>query len=176
MNFQTQVLLDQPVALRWTLDDKGLAALLSATEAKRWQDMVMVTDRAVCAVTRQRREDGSVVLRIAPDSVLSKGSYVANGVMTQTQRQRSSVLNAVTDKTRWVQPTVLGWSGLIDDGLRDEAKVERRGEALWMIPMRLSPVAAGRRVVVPWPLVRIDRKSTRLNSSHIPLSRMPSSA
>ena len=26
------------------------------------------------------------------------------------------------------------------------------------------------------PIMRIDRKSTRLNSSHIPLSRMPSSA
>ena len=28
----------------------------------------------------------------------------------------------------------------------------------------------------PWNLVHTDRKSTRLNSSHIPLSRMPSSA
>ena len=29
---------------------------------------------------------------------------------------------------------------------------------------------------VPPRLVSLDRKSTRLNSSHIPLSRMPSSA
>ena len=36
----------------------------------------------------------------------------------------------------------------------------------------LAITAAGR---VGWPLVK-DRKSTRLNSSHIPLSRMPSSA
>ena len=29
---------------------------------------------------------------------------------------------------------------------------------------------------LPFPLEEVDRKSTRLNSSHIPLSRMPSSA
>ena len=28
----------------------------------------------------------------------------------------------------------------------------------------------------PFKLIALDRKSTRLNSSHIPLSRMPSSA
>ena len=30
--------------------------------------------------------------------------------------------------------------------------------------------------ILKLPVVYIDRKSTRLNSSHIPLSRMPSSA
>ena len=34
---------------------------------------------------------------------------------------------------------------------------------------------AGRQRMVA-PLMQADRKSTRLNSSHIPLSRMPSSA
>ena len=42
----------------------------------------------------------------------------------------------------------------------------------------VEPVAANMGVVAPSPgfLEGLDRKSTRLNSSHIPLSRMPSSA
>ena len=43
------------------------------------------------------------------------------------------------------------------------------------LPKALAPVFVRRREDVPCRAWR-DRKSTRLNSSHIPLSRMPSSA
>ena len=65
----------------------------------------------------------------------------------------------------------------VDDLVVAQATV---GRALVM--KRFSPRARGRagRIEKPFSnltiIVREDRKSTRLNSSHIPLSRMPSSA
>ena len=60
------------------------------------------------------------------------------------------------------------------------------GDAVMSEPLVRQLAARGERVCVlalPWvaPVYRamagvVDRKSTRLNSSHIPLSRMPSSA
>ena len=41
---------------------------------------------------------------------------------------------------------------------------------------KVQKISGGRVKVGPGTLYTIDRKSTRLNSSHIPLSRMPSSA
>ena len=44
-------------------------------------------------------------------------------------------------------------------------------------PPQNRPTAVKRDNVVPWsPRVVVDRKSTRLNSSHSSVSRMPSSA
>ncbi|MHB1155679.1 MAG: hypothetical protein ACYC26_02455 [Phycisphaerales bacterium] len=158
MDFQMRVVLDRPVSLQWRVDERGLAATLPADESQRWQDMVLVTDRAVCAVTAAAApgSDGASELRIVPDSVLPRGNYVGSGVMTQTQRERNSVLTAITSgshRPRGSGPMVLGWGELIDDGLRDDAAVLRRGSSLWLMPMRLTPAAAGQRVTLPWPVV-----------------------
>lgn len=158
MDFQMRVVLDRPVSLQWRVDERGLAATLPVGESQRWQDMVLVTDRAVCAVTEYVRETGAGELRITPYSVLPRGNLVGSGVMTQTQRERNGVLTAITggaDRSRWSEPMVLGWGELIDDGLRDDAEVLRRGSSLWLMPMRLTKAAAGQRVTLPWPVVRM---------------------
>src|ERR1051326_5131641 len=49
------------------------------------------------------------------------------------------------------------------------------GTATLEVGLRLADVGAGDEVLTT-PLSWVDRKSTRLNSSHIPLFRMPSSA
>ena len=50
----------------------------------------------------------------------------------------------------------------------------------WPLPVGFFATASGLGLIIGWWLTLIavggDRKSTRLNSSHIPLSRMPSSA
>ena len=51
-------------------------------------------------------------------------------------------------------------------------------KALASIEFDLAPIAEGQEVTIKWrgnPVI-VDRKSTRLNSSHSTLSRMPSSA
>ena len=50
-----------------------------------------------------------------------------------------------------------------------------RGINLWTIEPGTITLVQGQNTY-PLPNDTIDRKSTRLNSSHIPLSRMPSSA
>ena len=49
---------------------------------------------------------------------------------------------------------------------------------LWAIQLVVMVIADLVGILLFWKLskLRVDRKSTRLNSSHIPLSRMPSSA
>ena len=63
-------------------------------------------------------------------------------------------------------------SGLLDDFYADKASVGLRVE----LTMLRGRADLQRRAVPDGMDVLIDRKSTRLNSSHIPLSRMPSSA
>jgi len=158
MDFQMRVTLDRPVSLRWRVDERGLVAALPVGESQRWQDMVLVTDRAVCAVTEYVRSDGVSELRIGPDGVLPRGNLVGGGVMTQTQRERNGVLTAIAGgagRSRGSEPMVLGWGELIDDGLHDDAEVLRRGSSLWLMPLRLTRPAAGQRVTLPWPVVRM---------------------
>ena len=68
--------------------------------------------------------------------------------------------------------------GISGKGLTLEGKYGNEGERLWETPAGLINSIGlqnpGVRHFIEYELP--DRKSTRLNSSHIPLSRMPSSA
>ena len=59
-----------------------------------------------------------------------------------------------------------------NDGKERLVKATQRQQALSHVANSLFTV----KVASQDDLVKADRKSTRLNSSHIPLSRMPSSA
>ena len=53
----------------------------------------------------------------------------------------------------------------------------KKGEPEWMTEFRLKAYRHWLTMTMPrWPHLDLDRKSTRLNSSHNVISRMPSSA
>src|ERR1051326_1869742 len=58
----------------------------------------------------------------------------------------------------------------------DETFQILEGEYEWTVGGQQFVVQKGATIFAPRGIPHTDRKSTRLNSSHIPLSRMPSSA
>ena len=80
--------------------------------------------------------------------------------------------------------TLFGFAALISSGLAAQIPwIQEHSEvgsgATFVVAYALTQLSKPVRIVLTLaitPIILRDRKSTRLNSSHIPLSRMPSSA
>ena len=69
----------------------------------------------------------------------------------------------------------MDWAKYTDEGWYGDGAIRHFQRGHWHVPGDFNPAAA----LPVWPLLEaalLDRKSTRLNSSHRSLSRMPSSA
>ena len=89
-------------------------------------------------------------------------------------------LEGVREKTNGVDPVITLKRALDNVKPTVEVKSRRVGGATYQVPMEVK-AARATALALRWLVDysrerREDRKSTRLNSSHIPLSRMPSSA
>ena len=111
-------------------------------------------------ISQERAEDAAAIERLH-ERVFGPGRYAKTAYRIREQVPHSLDLSY----TAWVGTLMVGsiWMSKV-----------RIGEtpALLLGPLTVEPPFRERGI----GQLLIDRKSTRLNSSHIPLSRMPSSA
>ena len=105
---------------------------------------------------------------------------LAREIRTPSERDRESEKRELWyrhNDLKETYPVVLtdpenGWNEIItEDMLRCTGELAKRWE--WSLRREIF---WGDKILDDRPVEPVDRKSTRLNSSHIPLSRMPSSA
>ena len=112
--------------------------------------------------------NSSVMIQMTAESLLNspkKCALVELGLIEVRGEEASKFLqNLVTSDVRLIHPGQGQFSSWCDAKGRIQA-------TFWLIPFDDALY-----LILPRTMVLGDRKSTRLNSSHIPLSRMPSSA
>ena len=97
----------------------------------------------------------------------------------EDEKSFTQIKTVVTEKSKHLDAVIHNAGFLLNRPFEqiDLASLEKtyriNVHAPYLLTQALLPVLGG---ATPTHVVNIDRKSTRLNSSHIPLSRMPSSA
>jgi len=153
MDFATTAEFPEQVAVELYFDDQGLAGRIDTGGGGALSDMVLIAPRAAMGVDINSSGD----VRISPADMLPANTYVSADVLTVTQQRRSDVLAAyVADRRPDAPPVILGWSDLVDDGLRGDEDMPARGSALWHIPLLITPAQPGQSVTVPWPLTTMS--------------------
>ena len=129
------------------------------------------------------------MLRDASDLLIDAASQLMRTLASIAQRHRGTVMIGRTHGMH-AEPTTFGakvalWALQVE---RDRERLRRAREAVAVcklsgavgtysnIDPRVETLVAERLGLVPVPATQVDRKSTRLNSSHEWISRMPSSA
>ena len=117
-----------------------------------------------------------VILAIGARLLLSLRHEAVPGVNSITLAAGIALLTAIMLRTFWVRLSPpSGFEVRREETPRLFLLIDKLTNALNTTPLhQVFIVNELQAVVVPTP--RIDRKSTRLNSSHVALSRMPSSA
>jgi len=155
MDFATTAEFPEQVAVDLRYGEAGLSGELDTGSDVALRDVVLLTGQAAMGVAMAAGE-ATRQIDIPTDAVLPAGTYLTSDVLTVTQQRRNSVLDDIARaRSPLDPPVILGWSGLVDDGLDSDADMPARGQALWHIPLNVAAAAPGDRVTVPWPLVTL---------------------
>ena len=178
-----------PSTSLYTVDGK-----YGALDIKSWYDSIQVTPVEVILKTNvEYGSPGTVNSSITFNGIVTAysatvkrrglrefgnsvpGTYISNGGITVTNSEKSKTVTAVSASSSGITYTAAGHSYIVGDKVTisgfdsDEFDiVERPITDVTTDTFTVAQTEGGYSVV--------DRKSTRLNSSHTDISRMPSSA
>ena len=131
-----------------------------------------------------RAEDPTLSLNLSVDGSAASGSTSGTTTTLQIQSGQTVTMDSSLDVAVVESPgqatltsltkTSTSWVGLVNSAVEDDVTLQVTSrdypDQTRTVVLHVTPTPLAINVVVE------DRKSTRLNSSHIPLSRMPSSA
>lgn len=151
-----------PLRVSAAFNAKGVVVNGSFPIAQPLQDIVLINGDLAMAVTPGA--DGQLVINGKP---LPSGAFIDGAVMTQTQQSRNVIVQAAKRSYHWDEPMLLGWSGLVDDGLSIDQTMQQRGQALWTIPLEFERAEPGQQVSVPraWLAMQPLRRVRGLGAS-----------
>jgi len=161
-DFHTTAELDAPLDATFRFTGQGLAASLRWPEGMQPTDAVVATSRAALGATLSATDQAPLRCTVAGDAVLPKGNFIPDAVMSDRQRRRNEFMAQLAGRPqpdragKWPgRPLFLAWTDPIDAGFEPEPGVERRGAALWVVPLHIEPASPGQRVRIPWPLIEM---------------------
>jgi hypothetical protein len=153
LSFRQRLTLSEPVQAVGTFTATGFEGRLSGPVPSPADAILAIPRRPCLAVTIS---DGR--LSATRQDVLPRGQYSAGGVLSDEQRRRQGVYQQLLQDSPLetpflTRPTLLVWTPPLDLHFAHPSQAERRGAALWSIPLTLQRPPAGTRLVVPAPFV-----------------------
>lgn len=168
-DFNVTTELAQPMRLAVHLDAERPTGTLTWTAGELPEAMLLLTPTAACPVTVVGTEDGQTQLSFG--DALPPDTYTDTGVLNQTQRQRADVIAELRNTAGWPdRPLLVGWTGLIDDGITIPDGFDRRGMTLWCLPVNPMTATPGQRVAVPRAWVAMQPQRRRIPGVPNPVS------
>lgn len=100
-------------------------------------------------------EDGAFTGTL--DGVLGPGQFISAAVLSQTQQNRLRVYRELFEQADFRQrPSLVGWTAAMPAGLSLGDGVNENAAGVFSLPLRFERPAAGGRVTLPFPLLRMD--------------------
>jgi hypothetical protein len=165
------ITLPEPLRVNMQLGPEGLTGQVRWPAGDfRGEDAVLAAPHGNMRVATEQ-QPGLTQIKATPGDVLEHGVILGGTVIAQQQQDRAALLNALLDKARFDEPTLLLWSPGLDTGVRYTPPLTRRDQSLWSIPIHLDATPAGTGVTVPWPLVAMEMMRDR--DHKLPLKMLP---
>lgn len=156
--FTTYSRTEHPTGLRAVVsfDESGLTGIFQGGGFQQPADLLLASS-SPDRLSLRLAADGT--LSAGPDDVLAPGRYTAGTLMSDAQRRRSLLLDAVFSNKDRVErfpevPSLLFWATEAQSPLvPEDSGVRGERETLVVLPVQFSAPPAGQRITIPAPLL-----------------------
>ncbi len=156
-----------------TLESQGLMGQIEWPQTMQPSEMLLATLHGQMRIEVVKPADPTVIAA-RPSDVLPSGVFLGSGVVGPQSQARSQVVAALLEQRQWLAgPTLLAWARGLETHFHFADRFGEKEEALWVVPIKLTPAEPGATVTVPWPLVRMEAMKPRRARQMFGVSAMP---